>query len=452
MDEEPKRTFDNTSSSYLSLKAELLRKKQDVQKTASASISSSAMLDNLQSTSSSLKLKTKADLDIEVVNQSKKKKKTETNAAAAASSPSASSSISREDEIAYAKSRAILEAKSKLYDQIMSNSGDARLLAEDDGNDDDDNDKSFLVDFGRKIYETNQRNDNKVEYTDSFGRTRLVTSDEYEQLKSTEKKKPQEKVTSESEMDRVERLHREQMRSKWEAEMEELRNKTHVHYQDVLFDEKREHGVGFYRFSTDDNQRAEQMTTLNELRANTISEQNKFMQEKERKQSSMSERLNKIRLRKAKEMGIDLSGNNQNQKESIPTLNDHLSDKKKEETSVDKTDDEQLKEQNIPQIIQLPPPQRSEQVSSFTELLYFIHLDFFSHWKPLVLNRNNHHLRLPIHPLPIHFRECVLITLRHHQNLLIRTHIHLMNINFCYRIFSIVQIYIFCYANKIYLH
>ena len=333
MDEEPKRTFDNTSSSYLSLKAELLRKKQDVQKAASGSISSSAMLDNLQSTSSSLKLKTKADLDIEVANPSKKKKKAETAAAP--------SSLSHEDEIAYAKSRAILEAKSKLYDQIMSNTGDARLLAEDDGNDDDDN-KSFLVDFGRKIYETNQTNDNKVEYTDSFGRTRLVTTDEYEQLKSTEKKKPPEKVTSESEMDRVERLHREQMRCKWEAEMEELRNKTHVHYQDILFDEKREHGVGFYRFSTDDQQRAEQMATLNELRANTINEQNKFMEEKEKKQSSMAERLNKIRLRKAKEMGIDLSGNNQNQnqKESIPTS-------------------------NIPS-----PPQRSEQVSSSIELSY----------------------------------------------------------------------------------
>jgi len=75
MDEEQKKTFDNTSSSYLSLKAELLRKKQDFQKTSSTSISSSAILDNLQSTSSSLKLKTRADLDIEVANPSKKKKK-----------------------------------------------------------------------------------------------------------------------------------------------------------------------------------------------------------------------------------------------------------------------------------------------------------------------------------------------------------------------------------------
>ncbi|CAF3758343.1 unnamed protein product, partial [Adineta steineri] len=171
MDQEQKRTFDNTSSSYLSLKAELLRKKQDVQRASSSTISSSAILNNLQSTSSSLRLKTKADLDVEVSNPSKKKKKIEeTNP-----TPTPSSTLSREDEIAFAKSRAILEAKSKLYDEIMSNN-EMKLLAEDDG---DDNDESFLVDFERKIYETNQKQTH-MEYTDSFGRTRLVTRDEYE--------------------------------------------------------------------------------------------------------------------------------------------------------------------------------------------------------------------------------------------------------------------------------
>ena len=311
MNEEQKKTFENTSSSYLSLKAELLRKKQDVQRASSTSASSSAILENLQSTSSSLKLKPPTDLDIEVVNPSKKKKKTESIAAAAATPPPATASLSREDEIAFAKSRAILEAKAKLYEEIMSNSDNKRLLAEDDVTD-EDNDKSFLVDFERKIYESNQLNQ-KIEYTDSFGRTRLVTPEEYEGLKSSEKKKTtNEKIpttSSENEMDRVERLHREQMRSKWEAEMEELRHKTHVHYQDLLFDEKREHGVGFYKFSTDDQQRAEQMATLNELRTNTKIEQSKFLHEKDKRQTMMTDRLNKIRLRKAKEMGIDLSDN-----------------------------------------------------------------------------------------------------------------------------------------------
>lgn len=312
MNEEQKKTFENTSSSYLSLKAELLRKKQDVQRASATSASSSAILNDLQSTSSSLKLKPTTDLDIEVANP-KKKKKNETTVSAPA--PTAAS-LSREDEIAFAKSRAILEAKAKLYEEIMSNS-DKRLLAEDDEAD-EDNDKSFLVDFERKIYETNQTN-NKIEYTDSFGRTRLVTPEEYEGLKASERRKSPEKIStnsSENEIERVERLHRQQMRSKWEAEMEELRNKTHVHYQDLLFDEKREHGVGFYKFSTDDQRRAEQMTTLNELRTNTKIEQSKFLNEKDKRQSSMADRLNQIRLRKAKEMGINLSDNQHSEKES----------------------------------------------------------------------------------------------------------------------------------------
>jgi len=184
------------------------------------------------------------------------------------------------------------------------------------------------------------------------------------------------KKISESEIDRVERLHREQMRSKWEAEMEALRNKTHVHYQDILFDEKREHGVGFYKFSTDDKQRAEQMTTLNELRTNTIIEQTKFTQEKEKRQLNMNERLNKIRLRKAKEMGINLTENNQNQDEPVPTSTDKTqsdikdsSNDTKEETlqqpSIEKNYEKQ-EELKVPEVIQPSQSQSSEQILQTT--------------------------------------------------------------------------------------
>lgn len=328
MDDNEKKTYGNTSSAYLSLKAELLRKQQDFQKASSSSTttSSDAILDNLQATSSSLKIKTKADLDVEVANPPKKKKKSEEEP----SNVPSSSTITREEEIALAKSRAILEAKSKLYEQIMSNS-EMRVLAEDDG-DDDENNKSFLVDFERKIYETNQSNP-KVEYTDSFGRTRLVTPEEYEQLKAAIDDKrssssSSSKNTTEHEIDRVERLHREQMRSKWEAEMEALRNKTHVHYQDLLFDEKREHGVGFYKFSTDDQTRADQMATLNELRAKTKSEQERFQQEKDKRQVMMAEKLRKMKLRKAKELGIDLSDNKPRPEKITTVDNQNISNEK----------------------------------------------------------------------------------------------------------------------------
>ncbi|UJR30719.1 hypothetical protein I4U23_018239 [Adineta vaga] len=354
MDSEPRKTVDNTSSSYLSLKAELLRKKQDVQRASSSATSSSAILENLQSTSTSLKLKTKAELDVEVANPSKKKKKNDrVSSSSPAPPPTSSATLSREDEVAFAKSRAILEAKSKLYDEIMSNN-EMKLLAEDDYNDDDD-DKSFLVDFERKIYDTNQTK-KQIEYTDSFGRTRLVTPDEYEQLQVTNKKNFREETpprnTSEDEIRRVERIHREQMRSKWESDMEALRNKTDVHYEDILFDEKREHGLGYYKFSTDDKQREEQMATLNELRANTKTEQKKFMQEKEKRQSNMAERLNKIRLRKAKEMGIDLTENTTISDQSQNKESSHITKDEKETTTdssiVIETLQSQQKVQSIP--------------------------------------------------------------------------------------------------------
>jgi len=236
------------------------------------------------------------------------KKRKEKRSPSPSTSTTSKTKVSRDEEIALAKSRAILEAKAKLYDEIMSN-GEMRVLAEDDG--DDDNDKSFLVDFERKIFDKNVQPP-KIEFTDNFGRTRLVTPDEYERLKSEERKQQtsRDERTStndvEQEIQRVERLHREKMRSKWEAEMEELRNKTHVHYQDVLFDEKRDHGVGYYQFSTDDQKRTEQMTMLNDLRSQTKLEQMKFQHDQNQRQSTLSERLQKMRMRKAKEMGIQL--------------------------------------------------------------------------------------------------------------------------------------------------
>ncbi|CAF2115730.1 unnamed protein product [Rotaria magnacalcarata] len=371
MNQEERKTYDNTSSSYLSLKAELLRKKQDIQRVSSSSTSSSTILDNLQSTSSSLKLKAKPDLDIEVVSTSKKKKKTED-----AEPPPSASTLSRQDEIAFAKSRAMLEAKSKLYDQIMANS-EMKLLAEDDG--DEDNDKSFLVDFERKIYEAN-RHHSKVEYTDSFGRTRLVTQDEFEEFKKSEKKIAQDKPQSnrsDNEIERVERLHRAQMRSKWEAEMDAIRDKTQLHYQDVLFDEKREHGVGYYNFSTDDKQRAEQMATLNELRTNTKNEKSKFIHDKEQRQSSTADRLNKIRLRKAKEMGIHLPETNESTLESIKEPHIQSDIKESSNVSMNKEDEimkpvsidknfEKEKELNRVEIVRSIPAQSSQQTLQTT--------------------------------------------------------------------------------------
>ena len=48
-----------------------------------------------------------------------------------------------------------------------------------------------------------------------------------------------------------------------------------MHYQDILYDEAREHGVGYYEFSTDQEARAKQQQELEKIRDATLDAQNK---------------------------------------------------------------------------------------------------------------------------------------------------------------------------------
>jgi len=85
----------------------------------------------------------------------------------------------------------------------------------------------------------------------------------------------------------------------------------------------------------------------------------------------MAERLNKIRLRKAKEMGINLSENNQNQNESNPISTDKSQSdiedspsNRKEETLQQPSIEKNYEKQNelkVPEVIQPSQSQLSEQ-------------------------------------------------------------------------------------------
>ena len=122
----------------------------------------------------------------------------------------------------------------------------------------------------------------------------------------------------------------------------------------------------YYKFSTNDEQRAEQMATLNELRTNTKIQQNKFTQEKEKRQVNMADRLNKIRLRKAKEMGIDLSTPSERTDKSQVEA-----DVKGNSTETREPIPEKQRELNPPQ------PQLIEQVGLFNNLFSYLFLEYF---------------------------------------------------------------------------
>jgi len=59
-------------------------------------------------------------------------------------------------------------------------------------------------------------------------------------------------------------------REEWEKQEELNKERTNLHYHDILFDEAREHGVGFYEFSTDHEEREKQREALNKIRDATL--------------------------------------------------------------------------------------------------------------------------------------------------------------------------------------
>ncbi|XP_020617786.1 coiled-coil domain-containing protein 174-like isoform X1 [Orbicella faveolata] len=99
-------------------------------------------------------------------------------------------------------------------------------------------------------------------------------------------------------------MRRELMRQEWEKEEEEAMNKPvgPVHYQDTRFSEIRNHGVGYYQFSTSEEQRQEQMKTLDKLREQTMEQRVRTQKLKDKRKAALDARLAKVRERKLKKL------------------------------------------------------------------------------------------------------------------------------------------------------
>lgn len=195
-----------------------------------------------------------------------------------------------------------------------------------------------------------------MEYTDCLGRTRQCMKKDLEFLKAkdsdlkeaVEKKKntennyvdkAEEKVADEEILteDKKELMHndtrREQLRKQWEKEEEEIMKKTSVHYQDVLFSgtyiflilylqieiiiefvkltimlliflEARSHGVGYYGFSKNEEQRLQQQESLRKLREETQTQQKKSEEVRAMREKQLAERAKAARNRKRARMGL----------------------------------------------------------------------------------------------------------------------------------------------------
>ncbi|CAG5103563.1 Similar to CCDC174: Coiled-coil domain-containing protein 174 (Gallus gallus), partial [Cotesia congregata] len=94
------------------------------------------------------------------------------------------------------------------------------------------------------------------------------------------------------------------MRKKWEEQEEKLTHKSDIHYQDVLFDEARNHGVGYYAFSQDEEERAKQQANLAKLRKETEQRQKELEEIKELKSKMELNRLKAARVRQRIRAGL----------------------------------------------------------------------------------------------------------------------------------------------------
>ncbi|CAI8054720.1 Coiled-coil domain-containing protein 174 [Geodia barretti] len=92
----------------------------------------------------------------------------------------------------------------------------------------------------------------------------------------------------------------ERERRRWEEEVEGKLDKPvgPVHYEELRRGEIRTHGVGYYAFSQEEEKRAEQLSLLNKLRDQTVSQREKKAKLQEKRKAQMAARLEKVRQRK----------------------------------------------------------------------------------------------------------------------------------------------------------
>ncbi|XP_064627208.1 coiled-coil domain-containing protein 174-like [Lineus longissimus] len=237
-----------------------------------------------------------------------------------------------EEEDDLEKSRKALEAKSKLYEKLT----DPQNLP------DELEESPYLVDFEQKaIYdfhvkkrerESKEREEKEgsdpppsnpgeewVDYLDSLGRTRRCMKKDLPKFMEMDRELGNEpgqcssggtsvKFDAKGMPDLLSSdMYRQMLREKWEKEEKEAMEKPTgpVHYENIRFDEVRNHGTAYYKFAKDEEQRKEQMKTLDDLRNQTENQRAQREKVKEKRKALKAERLKKVKMRKRMKMGLD---------------------------------------------------------------------------------------------------------------------------------------------------
>ncbi|KRT80803.1 hypothetical protein AMK59_5737, partial [Oryctes borbonicus] len=293
-----------------------------------------------------------------------------------------------EDDDLLKRSKSALEAKSLLYEKL-SKGGSNR-----------EEDAKYLVQFRKKNnnlppsdseeedfdrypeeeeenhfsdeYEPAKNPDEEwVEYVDCLGRTRKCMKKDLPYLKERDsdlkskvrnndneedvqqkEDKPSSSMKPEDFDENSELLSNdmrtELLRRKWEQEEDELRKKTDIHYQDILFDEARVHGVGYYGFSKDEKERAKQQEALKKLREETEREQKKAEQLRQMRDKQMATRTRAAKNRRRARLGLPPEEEHEEVPNSTESTTDETVEKEKtpEELAAEK-EKELLRQKHI---------------------------------------------------------------------------------------------------------
>ena len=194
----------------------------------------------------------------------------------------------RKEQMTSMKVQAALEQKAEIYEKLK----DGQYV---------DKDSLLLVDFDKKDYQAKNEGEEWVEYIDPLGRTRTCMRSELEDMKHQDR----EEFGESGQIEPANSLKGlEDMRQKWEQEMEDNMKKNNLHFDDVTYDEARVYGAGRYKFSRNEAERTVQMDNLREASKETEEVRAKIESKKAYKDAKMEERLRKVRNRKRLKMGL----------------------------------------------------------------------------------------------------------------------------------------------------
>ncbi|XP_050354752.1 coiled-coil domain-containing protein 174 isoform X2 [Nymphalis io] len=348
MNEQKEKKILFNKSTLLSLKAELLKKQEEVQEKKHLPQHN---LENFRPSHSE-----------------KKKNKTDGNNPIKKSLKDNLRAVDAEEFEACRRSKSVLEKKAKLYKHLTEGEGNSQLAG------------NFLVDFKGKKQEVLSKPESKsdeleeilpfeddesewTEFTDFLGRTRKCLKSDLDHYRKRDEElmKAMSIATKEEESDKVVETpqqpekpflvqktndYLQSLRDKWEQQERELLAKEKdIHYQDILFDEARIHGVGYYAFSTDETERRKQMEELVKRRQETLRAQEQAEEIRKKRDELIAARVAAARARQRARAGLPPEDPEEKKKDFTTCLLEFLTKQKTEADKKAKEEEEKKKEE-----------------------------------------------------------------------------------------------------------